>query len=76
MSVSATTYGLVQSAYLWFEEIKGTLKQYGLIQSRHNDALFYNPATELYVNIYVDDIKAFAPTDAPMDELTDLGDFI
>lgn len=40
-------YGPVQSAYLWFEEIKGTLKQYGLTQSRHDDALYYNPAAEL-----------------------------
>ena len=77
-------YGLVQSAYLWFEEIKGTLVAYGLIQSKHDDALFYNPHTELYVTVYVDDIKAFAPTDAIINdlstfiskkyELTDLGD--
>lgn len=77
-------YGLVQSAYLWFSEIKDTCIEYGLIQSKHDDALFYNPETELYVTIYVDDIKVFAPTDDVIDklssfisqkyELTDIGD--
>lgn len=82
--LNTALYGLVQSAYLWFEEIKGTLLAYGLIQSKHDDALFFNPKTELYVTVYVDDIKAFAPTDTPIDklskflsnkyEMTDLGD--
>lgn len=63
-------YGLVQSAFLWFNEIKGTCLEYGLIQSKHDDALFYNAETELYVTIYVDDIKVFAPTDAVIDKLS------
>ena len=82
--LNTALYGLVQSANLWFKEIKGTCLEYGLVQSKHDDALFFNPKTELYVTIYVDDIKVFAPTDAIIDqfslfvstkyELTDIGD--
>lgn len=68
--LNTALYGPVQSAYLLFEEIKGTLKEYGLIQSRHDDELVYNPATELYVTVYVDEINTFARTDAPIDNLS------
>ena len=57
-------YGLVQSAYLWFGELKGTLKDFGLTQSKHDDALFYNTSRSLYITVYVDDIKVFCPDDA------------
>lgn len=82
--LNTALYGLVQSAHLWFEEMKKTLLEYGLIQSKHDSALFYDTKTELYVTVYVDDIKAYAPTDAIIDKLgafiskkyklTDLGD--
>ena len=52
---------LVQSAYLWFGDLKATLKDFGLSQSKYNDTLFYDIAHSLYITIYVDDIKAFCP---------------
>ena len=52
-------YGLVQNAYLWFGDLKATLKDFGLSQSKHDDALFYDTRRSLYITIYVDDIKAF-----------------
>ena len=54
-------YGLVQSAYLWFGDLKPTLDDYGLIQSKHDNVLFYNTLRSLYITIYLDDIKAFYP---------------
>lgn len=48
---------------------KGTCLGYGLIHSIHDDALYYNSETELYVTIYVDDIKVLALTDAIIDRL-------
>lgn len=60
-------YGLVQSAYLWFKEIKSTFLAMGLIQSKFDDALFYDPTRELYITIYVDDIKAFSPIKEEID---------
>ncbi|MCJ1265076.1 hypothetical protein MMC22_004951, partial [Lobaria immixta] len=34
----------------------------GFVQSKHDDALFYDTANETYVTLYVDDIKVFAPS--------------
>ena len=45
--LNTALYGLVQSAHLWFEEMKKTLLEYGLIQSKHDSALFYDTKTEL-----------------------------
>ena len=82
--LNTALYSLVQSAHLWFKEMKETCLEYSLIQSKYDDALFFNPKTELYVTTYVDNIKAFPPTDAIIDhfspfvsskyELTDIGD--
>ena len=54
-------YRLVQSAYLWFDYLKATLKDFGLSQLKHDDALFYDPRHSLYIPIYVNNIKAFCP---------------
>ena len=54
-------YGLVQSAHLWFQAIKGKLIEYGLVQSKNDEALFFSNKKELYVTVYVDDVKAFCP---------------
>ena len=62
-------YGLVQSAYLWFEEFKEKLLLYGLVQSQHDDALFYDTARNLYVTVYVDDVKVFCPESSTIDDL-------
>lgn len=62
-------YGWVQSAYLWFEELKSTLLSQGLIQNKHDDALFFDPVRELYITVYVDDIKAFSPNQAEIDRV-------
>ncbi|MCJ1264051.1 hypothetical protein MMC22_003922 [Lobaria immixta] len=43
---------------------------YGLTQLKHNSVLFFDPKTELFVTIYVNDIKAYAPTDAIIDDLS------
>ena len=57
-------YGLVQSAYLWFEDLKATLEDFGLFQSKHDDVLFYDTLRSLYITVYVDDIRAFYADDA------------
>lgn len=49
------------------QEIKGTFLAMGLIQSKYDDALFYDPVREIYVTIYVNDIKAFSPNMAEID---------
>ena len=57
-------YGLVQSAYLWFGDLKATLKDFDLSQSKHDDALFYDTSRSLYITVYVDNIKTFCADDA------------
>lgn len=57
-------------AHFWFNENKSTLLAYGLKQSKHDDALFFDSSTELYVTIYVDDIKVFAPTNEIIDDFS------
>jgi hypothetical protein len=64
-------YELVQSAYLWFQEIKIKMLAYDLIQSKHDEALFLNQKRSLYVIVYVNDIKVFAPINEIIDEVSD-----
>ncbi len=40
-------YDLMQSAYLWFQEIKIKMLAYDLIQSKHDEALFFNQKRSL-----------------------------
>ncbi len=44
--------------------------EYGLTQSKHDEALFFDQKRRLYVTIYVDDIKVFAPTNQEIDRLS------
>ncbi len=50
-------YELMQSFHFWFDEIKRKLLTYKLTQSKHDKALFFTE--ELYVTLYVNDIKTF-----------------
>ncbi len=43
---------------------------YGLTQSKHDEALFFDQKRRLYVTIYVNDIKVFAPTNQMIDDLS------
>jgi hypothetical protein len=65
------SYKLVQSAYLWFQEIKIKMFAYDLIQSKHDEALFFDQKRSLYVIVYVDDIKIFVLINQIIDELSD-----
>jgi hypothetical protein len=64
-------YDLVQSAYLWFQEIKIKMLAYDLIQSKHDEALFFDQKRSLYVIVYVNDIKVFVSINQMIDELSD-----
>jgi hypothetical protein len=44
---------------------------YDLIQSKHDEALFFDQKRLLYVIVYVDDIKVFVPINQMIDELND-----
>jgi hypothetical protein len=58
----------MQSSHLWFDEIKRKLLTYELIQSKHDEALFFKK--ELYVTLYVDDIKTFVSDAQSIDHLS------
>ena len=45
-------HGLVQSAYLWFSDLKAILKDFGLFQSKHDDALFHDTSYSLYITVW------------------------
>jgi hypothetical protein len=64
-------YELVQNAYLWFQEIKIKMLAYDLIQSKHDEALFFDQKRSLYVTVYVNDIKVFVSINQMIDELSD-----
>jgi hypothetical protein len=64
-------YGLMQSAYLWFQKIKAKLLEYELTQSKHDEVLFFDQLRSLYVTVYVNDIKVFASINQMIDELSD-----
>ena len=63
-------YGLMQSAYLWFKTIKAKFIEYGLVQSQHNETLFFSIEKSLYVIVYVDDVKTFCPINQSIDDLS------
>ncbi len=44
---------------------------YNLIQSKHDEALFFDQKRSLYVIVYVNDIKVFAFINQMIDELSD-----
>jgi hypothetical protein len=44
--------------------------EYELTQSKHDEALFFDQKRRLYVTIYVNDIKVFAPTNQVIDDLS------
>ncbi len=62
-------YGLVQNANLWFEKFKEKLLLYGLVQSRNDDALFYDSAQSFYSTVYVNNSKPFCPKFSIINEL-------
>ncbi len=64
-------YELVQSAYFRFQEIKIKMLAYDLIQSKHDEALFFDQKRSLYVIVYVNDIKIFVSINQMIDELSD-----
>jgi len=59
--LNTALYGLVQSAHLWFEDLKAKLLAHGLKQSKHDDALFYDSGKSLYVTTYSTTSRSFAP---------------
>jgi hypothetical protein len=64
-------YDLVQSVYLWFQEIKAKMLEYELTQSKHDEILFFDQKRYLYVIVYVNDIKIFALINEIIDEMSD-----
>jgi hypothetical protein len=44
---------------------------YDLIQSKHDEALFFDQKRSLYVIVYVNDIKIFALINEIIDEVSD-----
>jgi hypothetical protein len=44
--------------------------EYELIQSKHDEALFFNQKRRLYVTIYMNNIKVFAFINQEIDELS------
>ena len=42
---------------------------YGLIQLQHNNVFFYNTAQNLYVTVYVDNVKVFCPESSIINKL-------
>jgi hypothetical protein len=44
--------------------------EYELTQSKHDEVLFFDQKKRLYVTIYVNDIKVFAPINQEIDELS------
>jgi histone deacetylase 1/2 len=64
-------YDLVQSVYLWFQEIKAKMLEYELTQSKHDETLFFDQKRHLYVTVYVNDIKIFSFINEIIDEVSD-----
>jgi hypothetical protein len=66
--LNTSLYNLVQSERFWFEEIKSKLLAFELKQSKHDETLFYT--NELYLTIYLNDIKAFVSINQLIDALS------
>ena len=64
-------YGLVESALLWYEHLRGTLLQIGYKVSQFDRGLFYKTTTtgKCYVCIHVDDVLISSANNDLIEEL-------
>src|SRR5699024_11143475 len=59
--LNKSLYGLRHSPRNWFLHLRSVLINLGFIQSEHDQALFINNDSNVYLLIYVDSMLAIAP---------------
>jgi transposase InsO family protein len=56
-------YGLKQAPRVWYETLTDFLESHGFIRSKYDHGLYFKPG-EIYITIYVDDLKLIGADDA------------
>ncbi|KAI1003823.1 hypothetical protein K3495_g4386 [Podosphaera aphanis] len=62
-------YGLKQAAALWYDDVKSTLAQLGLLPTTSDICLYTNSEKNLFVLIHVDDFQVVSPHQSKIDKL-------
>ena len=62
--LNSNLYELVQSEYFWFKDFSNLLKIFKFIQFKWNETVFFDVSCQLYITLYVDDIKIFRLNEA------------
>ena len=64
-----SSYGLPDSAYLWYKKIRGDLIDFGLHQSRVDQCVFHNQTKKLILALHTDDIKILCSDIEPIEQV-------
>ena len=74
MELNRALYGLLESARLWFEEVKSTLLTEGYVQNPKDQCIFNRmiEGKQLTAAVYVDDVKASCVIKLFLENLRDL----
>jgi transposase InsO family protein len=56
-------YGLKQAPRVWYETLTEFLTAHGFTRSKYDYGLYYNKTDEIYITIYVDDLKIVGADD-------------
>jgi hypothetical protein len=62
-------YGLRQSALLWYNDLKDSLKELGFEPNEADPCVFVNPLTKAIIVVYVDDLILITRNTASMNDL-------
>ena len=64
LHLKKSLYGLKQAPLLWYDHLKGHLKQRGFKQSAFDPCLFYEPTKRILCLVYIDDVIWAGPDKA------------
>ena len=67
--LNSNLYKLIQSGHLWFKKFNSSLKIFELTQFKWNKAVFFDAGCQLYIILYVNDIKIFCLNEASISRL-------
>ena len=64
-------YGLKQSPKLWYDKLAGFLREIGFTQSQWDAGLWFCRERNMYLTVYVNDIKLLGPDNSVLTEIAE-----
>jgi len=63
-------YGLKQSSRIWYETLTKLLRELGFTPSKWDGGLWFHKEKQVYMMLYVDDVKLVGPDEAILDSIS------